>query len=109
MICQHEGASRARIYGMEFAFDDEGTDWTIGDQLRLILPISGGHSSNLPMRVLCPSILLYCTVLYPSIRDIRLLYLQVGAVRLLYPSAEDIRLLYLQVVAASVIDLQYCT
>ena len=29
----------------------------IGDQLRLILPISGGHSSNLPMRVLCPSIL----------------------------------------------------
>ena len=29
----------------------------IGDQLRLILPISGGHSSNLPMRDLCPSIL----------------------------------------------------
>ena len=29
----------------------------IGDQLRLILPISGGHSSNLPMRLLCPSIL----------------------------------------------------
>ena len=27
-VCQHEGASRARIYGMEFAFDDEGTDWT---------------------------------------------------------------------------------
>ena len=32
-------------------------DKTIGDQLRLILPISGGHSSNLPMRLLCPSIL----------------------------------------------------
>ena len=69
----------------------------IGDQLRLILPISGGHSSNLLMRVLCPSILLY-----PSGRvdcglvDIRLLYeyLQVGAVRLLYQSAEDIRILY---------------
>ena len=76
----------------------------IGDQLRLILPISGGHSSNLPMRLLCPSILQY-----PSAGDIRLLYLQVGAVRLLYPSAEDIRLLYLQVVAACPIDLQYCT
>ena len=78
----------------------------IGDQLRLILPISGGHSSNLPRRLLCP-----CggILFYPSAGDIRLLYLQVGAVRLLYPSAEDIRLLYLQVVAACPIDLQYCT
>ena len=29
----------------------------IGDQLRLILPILGGHSSNLPIRVLVSSIL----------------------------------------------------
>ena len=42
---------------------------SIGDQLRLLLPISGGRSSNLPTRVLCPSIVpihrlgtsVYCT------------------------------------------------
>ena len=59
----------------------------IGDQLRLILPISVGHSSNLPMRLLCPSILPIgwghpSTVLYSYLATTVLVHM--GAVRLLY-------------------------